>query len=40
MALHFIENDDENKNTIDHRDNNKINNRVDNLSWMSLRDNI
>ena len=40
IALAFIENDDpENKNTVDHIDGNTKNNSVDNLQWLSQRDN-
>lgn len=39
VATHFIPNDDDTKNVIDHIDNNKKNNRYDNLRWSSLSDN-
>lgn len=38
VALHFIENPD-NLYTINHKDENKLNNRVDNLEWMSIDNN-
>lgn len=41
VALSFIENNDlKNKNSVNHIDYNKENNKVTNLEWMSIRDNI
>lgn len=41
VASHFIENDDpENKNIVNHLDENPKNNRSDNLEWCTFRDNI
>ena len=39
VALHFIPNPD-NLPQVNHKDEDKTNNRVDNLEWMSLRDNV
>ena len=40
VALAFLPNDDISKDTVDHIDNNKDNNRLDNLQWLSRLDNI
>lgn len=41
IALAFVPNDDpEVKTTVDHIDEDKTNNRADNLQWLSLTDNI
>lgn len=40
VAEAFVPNDDpETKDTVDHKDNDKLNNRADNLQWMSRGDN-
>ena len=35
IALHFIPNDDETKNYVDHIDGNQINNYIENLRWVT-----
>ena len=41
VAAAFCENDDpQNKTTIDHIDGNKKNNKAENLSWCSLKENV
>ena len=40
VAFAFIPNDDKTKDTVDHRDNNRRNNKVTNLQWLSRLDNI
>lgn len=41
VAAAFCENDDpRNKTTIDHIDGNKKNNKAENLSWCSLKENV
>lgn len=40
VAEAFVPNDDpETKDTVDHKDNDKLNNRADNLQWLSRGDN-
>ena len=39
VAETFIENKDKSKNTVDHIDNNPENNRVENLRWLTQKDN-
>lgn len=39
VALNFIPNTDPLKLTINHKDWNKLNNHIDNLEWMTVRDN-
>ena len=39
IAEQFIENDDPNKNQVDHINHNRSDNRIDNLRWISNRDN-
>ena len=38
VALHFIENP-ENKQEVNHKDGNKLNNSIDNLEWVTSSDN-
>ena len=40
VAEAFIPKPDESKNTVNHIDYNKFNNRVDNLEWLSNRENV
>ena len=41
VAEAFVPNDDpEHKDTVDHKDNNKLNNCADNLQWLSRGDNV
>lgn len=40
VAEAFIENDDINKTTVNHKDGNRANNTVDNLEWASYSDNL
>lgn len=40
VAEAFIPNDDDTKNTVNHKDYDKFNNRVDNLEWLSNRENV
>lgn len=39
VAITFIENDDPDKKFINHKDKNRANNKVDNLVWITRRDN-
>ena len=41
IAMQFIENDDPlNKTEVDHINSNKLDNRIDNLQWISHSDNL
>lgn len=40
VALAFIPNPNPENNTINHIDGNKTNNRIENLEWLSLSDNV
>jgi hypothetical protein len=39
VAMYFLENP-ENKKTVNHRDGNKSNNHIDNLEWMTQKENV
>jgi hypothetical protein len=39
IALHFIPNNDETKNYVDHIDGNRTNNNIENLRWVRKIDN-
>lgn len=39
VAIAYIPNDDPNKTEVNHKDGNKLNNCVDNLEWVSAREN-
>lgn len=40
VAIAYIPNDDPNKTEVNHKDGNKLNNCVDNLEWVSTRENV
>jgi len=40
VALYFLEPPDNQNNQVDHIDNNKTNNKVENLRWVTKKDNI
>lgn len=40
VAINFISDPEAERNTVNHKDGNKLNNHVDNLEWMSHKENL